>query len=119
MTKERYAERIEFTSGLSDRLARIRCALEQLRQRPQDACLFAETRSSVQEVAGTAESFGLEELNEISTRLDQALLAWRGRGTPAAAWAAVAGADAALADFEDRMAPAALSVPWRVVRAGV
>jgi HPt (histidine-containing phosphotransfer) domain-containing protein len=119
MTRERYAERIDFTSGLSDRLARIRCALEQLRQRPEDACLFAETHNSLQEVAGRAESFGLEELNEIGMRLDQALLSWRGRGAPAAAWAAVASADAALADFEDRLAPGALAIPWRMVRAGV
>jgi HPt (histidine-containing phosphotransfer) domain-containing protein len=119
MSRERYAERIDFTSSLADRLAKIRCALEQLRQRPQDTCLFAETHNSLQEVAGAAESFGLEELNEIGMRLDQALLAWRGRGAPAAAWAAVASADAALADFEDRLAPAALAVPWRTVRAGL
>jgi chemotaxis protein histidine kinase CheA len=113
MSKERYGARVEFTSGLPDRLAQIRWALEQLRQRPHDTGLFAETRNSVQDLAGTAGSFGLEELSEIGTRLEQALLAWRGRG--ATAWAAVAGADAALADFADRLAPAAPAAPWRVV----
>lgn len=113
MSKDRYGARVEFTSGLSDRLAQIRWALEQLRQRPQDTGLFAETRNWLHELAGTADSFALEELSEIGTRLDQALLAWRGRG--AAGWAAVADADAALADFADRLAPAAPAAPWRMV----
>ncbi len=119
MSKERYGARVEFTSGLPDRLAQIRWALEQLRQRPHDTGLFAETRNSVQDLAGTAGSFGLEELSEIGTRLDQALLAWRGRGALAAAWAAVADADAALADFADRLAPTAPAAPWRMVGAGL
>jgi len=113
MSKERDGARVEFTSGLTDRLAQIRWALEQLRHRPQDTGLFSETRNWLHELAGAAGSFGLEELSEIGTRLDQALLAWRGRG--ALAWAAVAGADAALADFADRLAPAAPAAPWPVV----
>jgi chemotaxis protein histidine kinase CheA len=112
MSTDRSGARVEFTSGLSDRLAQIRWALEQLRQRPQDTGLFAETRNWLHELAGTADSFGLEELSEIGTRLEQALLAWRGRGTLAAAWAAVAGADAALADFADRVAPSGPAAPW-------
>lgn len=119
MPREGYAARVEFTSGLSDRLSRIRCALEQLRQRPHDSGLFAETRNSVHELAGTAGSFGLEELSDIGLRVEQALLAWHARGAAPSAWAAVADADAALADFEDRLAPAASGAPWRVVRAGL
>ena len=119
MSKERYGARVEFTSGLSDRLAQIRWALEQLRQRPHDTGLFAETRNSVQDLAGSAGSFGLEELSEIGTRLEQALLAWRARGALPAMWAAVADADAALADFAERLAPAAPAQPWRTVRAGL
>ena len=74
MSTDRSGARVEFfTSGLSDRLAQIRWALEQLRQRPQDTGLFAETRNWLHELAGTADSFGLEELSEIGTRLEQAL----------------------------------------------
>jgi HPt (histidine-containing phosphotransfer) domain-containing protein len=119
MPRQDYAGRVEFTSGLSDRLAQIRCALGQLRQRPHDCGLFAETRNSARELAGTAGSFGLEELSEIALRVEQALLAWQARGAAPTAWAAVADADAALADFEDRVAPAAPAVAWRVVRAGL
>ncbi len=96
----------------------LRWALEQLRQRP-DASLFGETRNSVHELAGTAGSFALEELSEIGARLEQALLAWRARGALPSMWAAVADADAALADFAERLAPAAPAQPWRTVRAGL
>jgi HPt (histidine-containing phosphotransfer) domain-containing protein len=119
MPRERYAARIEFTAGLSDRLSHTRCALEQLRQRTHDSGLFAETCNSVRELAGAAGSFGLEELSDIGLRVEQALLAWHARGAAPAAWAAVADADAALADFEDRLAPAGFAAPWRVVRAGL
>ncbi len=119
MLKERYAARVEFTSGLSDRLTQLRWALEQLRQRPHDASLFGETRNSLHELAGTAGSFALEELSEIGARLAQALLAWRARGALPSMWAAVADADAALADFAERLAPAAPAQPWRTVRAGL
>jgi HPt (histidine-containing phosphotransfer) domain-containing protein len=118
MPREGYAARIEFTSGLSERLSHIRCALEQLRQRPHDSGLFAETRCSVHELAGAAGSFALEELSDIGLRVEQALVAWHARGAAPTAWAAVADADAALADFEDRLTPAASAAPWRVVRAG-
>jgi hypothetical protein len=47
------------------------------------------------------------------------MLAWRSRGAIGSAWAAVADADAAVADFEDRLAPAAPPSPWRVVGAGL
>jgi HPt (histidine-containing phosphotransfer) domain-containing protein len=116
MSRDGYGARVEFTSGLSDRLAQIRGALEELRQRPHDTGLFAETRNSVQELAGRAGAFGLTELSEIGLRLEQALVAWRGRG--AVAWAAIASADAALSDFEDRLAPPLPAAPWRVVGAG-
>jgi HPt (histidine-containing phosphotransfer) domain-containing protein len=119
MPREGYAARVEFSSGLSDRLSHIRCALEQLRQRPHDPGLFAETRSCVHELAGTAGSFGLDELSDLGLRVEQALLAWHARGAAPMAWAAVADADAALADFEDRLAPAGSAAPWRVVRAGL
>ena len=119
MSSERYRARVEFTAGLSDRLAQVRWALEQLRQRPHDTGLFAETRHSVQDLAATADSFGLEELSGICLRLEQVLLAWRGRGAIASAWAAVADADAAVADFEDRLAPDAPPSPWRLVGAGL
>jgi chemotaxis protein histidine kinase CheA len=119
MSTEGYCARLEFTAGLSDVLAQIRWGLEQLRQRPHDAGLFAETRNSVQELAGSADSFGLEELSGICLRLAQAMLAWRSRGAIGSAWAAVADADAAVADFEDRLAPAAPPSPWRVVGAGL
>ncbi|MFL5312440.1 MAG: Hpt domain-containing protein [Myxococcales bacterium] len=119
MPNERYGARVEFTSGLSDRLARIRCALEQLRQRPHDCGLFKETRNSVHELAGTAGSFGLDELSDIGLRVEQALLAWHARGAAPAAWAAVADADASLADFEDRLTPPSPAAAWRVVRAGL
>ena|SRR5690349_13049801 len=115
----RYAARIEFVSTLSDRLSGIRCSVEQLRQRPHDTGLFFETRNSLDGLTETARSFGLEELTEICMRLEQALVAWRGRGSPPAAWASVASADAALAEFEDRVAPAAAPAPWRVVGAGL
>ncbi|TMB05597.1 MAG: hypothetical protein E6J64_10505, partial [Deltaproteobacteria bacterium] len=72
MSNERYGARVEFTSGLSDRLPQVRCALEQLRQRPHDGGLFAETRSSLHELAATAGSFGLDELTEIALRVEQA-----------------------------------------------
>jgi HPt (histidine-containing phosphotransfer) domain-containing protein len=113
-----YGARIEFTSSLSDRLTQIRWALTQLRQRPHDTGLFAETHNSVQELAAAAASFGLEELAEIGMRVDQALVTWRSRGSPPAAWAAVADADAALAEFADRVAPIAPATPWRMVGAG-
>ena len=119
MSNERYSARVEFTSALSDRLARLRCTLQQLRQRPHDSGLFAETRNAVHELAGTAGSFGLEELSEVGLRVEQALLAWHARGAAPTAWAAVADADAALAEFEDRLAPAASVAAWRVVRAGL
>jgi len=119
MPSEGYAARVEFTSGLSDRLAHIRCALEQVRQRAHDSGLFAETRNCVHELVGTARAFGLEDLSDIGLRVEQALLAWHARGAVPTAWAAVADADAALADFEDRLAPAAPAAPWRVVRAGL
>jgi HPt (histidine-containing phosphotransfer) domain-containing protein len=119
MSQDHYADRVEFSSGLSDRLAQIRCALQQLRQRPHDAGLFAETRNTVHELAGTAGSFGLEELSEVGLRVEQALLAWHARGAAPTAWAAVADADAALAELEDRLAPAASVAAWRVVRAGL
>ena len=114
-----YAARIEFVSTLSDRLSGIRCAVEQLRQRPHDTGLFFETRNSLGGLTETARSFGLEELTEICMRLEQALVSWRGRGASPAAWAAVASADAALAGFEDRVAPAAAPAAWRVVGAGL
>jgi len=119
MSTDGYRARLEFTAGLSDVLAQIRWGLEQLRQRPQDAGLFAETRNSLRELALSADSFGLEELSGICLRLAQALLAWRSRGAIGSAWAAVADADAAVADFEDRLAPAAPPSPWRVVGAGL
>ncbi len=109
-----FAARVEYTSGLPDRLAQIRWALEQLRQRPHDTGLFAETRNSVQDLAGTAASFGLQELSEIGVRLEQALLVWRGRGGLAAAWAPIGGEDAALAEWEDRVTGSA-AAPWRMV----
>jgi hypothetical protein len=118
MTKERYAARLDFTSGLSDQLAHIRWGLEQLRQRPWDVGLFSELRNSVQELVDLSGSFGQDELTEIGTRLDQALLAWRTRGASGPAWAPIAGADAALADFVERLAPATTPA-WRVVRAGL
>ena len=114
-----YGARIEFTSSLPDRLTQIRWALTQLRQRPHDTGLFAETHNSVQELVGAATPFGLDELAEIGVRVDQALVAWRSRGAPPAAWAAVADADAALAEFADRVAPIAAPAPWRLVGAGV
>ena len=98
---------------LHERLAQVRWALEQLRQRPHDAALFAETCRAAHDLAESAASF--EELSEIAARLEQALVAWRCRGALAAAWAPIAGEDAALADREDRLAPAAR--PWRVVGA--
>jgi len=119
MSNERYGARVEFTSGLSDRLAQVRCALEQLRQRPHDGGLFAETRSSLHELAATAGSFGLDELTEIALRVEQALLAWHARGSLPTAWAAAADAAAAPADFEDRLTPETPAAPWRVVRAGL
>ena len=119
MLNERYGARVEFTSDLSDRLAQIRCAVNQLRQRPHDCGLFAATRNSLNEMASTAGSFGLDELSAIAVRVEQALFAWHARGSVPTAWAAVADADAALADFEDRLAPAAPAAAWRVVGAGL
>jgi hypothetical protein len=113
-----YGARIEFTSSLPDRLMQIRWALTQLRQRPQDTGLFAETHNSVQELACVSAAFRLDELAEIGMRVGQALVAWRSRGAPPAAWASVADGEAALAEFADRVAAIAPPAPWRLVGAG-
>ena len=102
-------------AGLHERLTQVRWGLEQLRQRPHDAALFAETCRAAHDLAESAGGCDFEELSEIGSRLEQALVAWRGRGALATAWAPVAGEDAALADWEDRLAPPAR--PWRVVGA--
>ena len=100
--------RVEYAASVPGRIAQIRRGLEQLRQRPRDAVLFAETRRHVHEVAGTGGSFGFEELGNICAHLEQALVAWRSTGH--ASWASIAANDRALvawAECSHRAAPVA------------
>lgn len=99
--QELEAMRVEYAAGLSSRIAQIRRGLEQLRLRPRDAVLFAETRRLVHELAGTAGSFGFDELSTIGAELEQALVAWKTK-SEAGAWAGIAIKDRALAAWEQR-----------------
>jgi CheY-like chemotaxis protein len=83
------AMRVEYASDLPARLARLRRQLAGVQQRPGDSVLFAETRREAHELAGTAGSFGFDELTVVGNHLERALLKWQTTRV-ATAWAPIA-----------------------------
>jgi len=89
------ALRTEYVSELPERLAKLRRQLGSVEQRPRDPVVFAEARSQAHELAGTAGSFGYDELTALGNQLERALLSWKSN-VCAAAWAPIASAIASL-----------------------
>ena len=87
-SEEFEALRAEYTSELPERLARLRRQLKTVQQRPRDTVLFAEVRREAHELAGTAGSFGFEDLTALGNDLERALLKWQGTSA-ASAWAPI------------------------------
>jgi DNA-binding response OmpR family regulator len=83
------ALRSEYVAELPERLARLHRQLASMEQRPRDPVLFAEARSQAHELAGTAGSFGYDELTALGNELERALLSWKANSN-AAAWAPIA-----------------------------
>jgi DNA-binding response OmpR family regulator len=83
------ALRAEYESELPGRLANLHEQLRTVQQRPRDTVLFAEVRREAHELAGTAGSFGFDELTTIGNELERALLKWQATAA-AAAWAPIA-----------------------------
>jgi CheY-like chemotaxis protein len=97
------ALRAEYCAELPARLAQIRRALEGVRRTPRDTTRFTAARTLVHELAGTAGSFGYDDLSVIGNRIEEALVAWQSWGGGAAEWAPVVAGARALAEWEDRI----------------
>jgi HPt (histidine-containing phosphotransfer) domain-containing protein len=83
------ALRVEYESELPERLGRLCQQLRTVQQRPRDTVLFAEVRREAHELAGTAGSFGFDDLTVLGNQLEAALLKWQGTAL-AATWAPIA-----------------------------
>ena len=79
----------EYAAGLPERLAQLRKGLATVEKRPRDTVLFAEVRREAHELAGTAGSFGFDELTAIGNELELALMKWQ-KSAVAAAWTPIA-----------------------------